>query len=117
MERIFYKSDSLDPHTDLPIFIFDTSYLPSTDLINYDAFIPTMMKYLPLEPYALVMFNCGLNKILWVWGIKFLKEFLDNEKYDNLSNLIKIYTVHDSWFVKSITQIFLPRRTSSRYRG
>lgn len=54
----------------------------------------------------MVMFNCGLNKILWVWGIKFLKQFLDDEKYDNLSKLLKIYTVHDSWFVKSITQIF-----------
>lgn len=107
MDRIFYRSDSLDPSTGLPIFIFDTSYLPSTDLIDYDAFIPTMMQYIPNEPYVLVMFNCGLNKISWVWGIKFLKQFLDSEQYaDNLSKLLKMYTVHDSWFVKSITQIF-----------
>ncbi|CAK7905202.1 protein Ecm25p [[Candida] anglica] len=115
MERIFFKTGILDPSTSLPIYVFDTSYLPSTDLINYDAFIPTMMKYLPAEPYTLVMFNCGLNKISWVWGIKFLKQFLDGDdtESDNLSNLIKIYTVHDSWFVKSLTQIFNTKKNLS----
>ena len=106
MERIFYRTPVVDPASRLPIFIFDTSYLPSPDLINYDLFIPTLMKYLPQEPYALVMFNCGLNKVPWVWGIKFLKQFLDDGEYDNLSRLLKIYTVHDSWFVRSVTQIF-----------
>ncbi|KAI5962419.1 ECM25 [Candida pseudojiufengensis] len=101
MERIFYNSNLRDPITNYPIYIFDTSYLPSTDLINYDEFIPTLMRYLPTKPYVLVMFSSGLNKISWVWGLKFIKNFMNN--VTNLNNLIKIFTVHESWFIKSIT--------------
>lgn len=106
MERIFYKSDIQDAYTGLPIYIFDTSYLPSPDLINYDEFIPTLMTAVPQHNYVLIMFSCGLNKISWMWGIKFLKTFLSSDsEVNNLDNLVKIITVHNSWFVKSITQI------------
>lgn len=103
MDRIFFKTETFDPITNVPIYIFDTSYLPSTDQIDYDKFIPTLMQFVPTKPYTLIMFSCGLNKISWIWGIKFLKTFL--AETNNLNNLIKIITVHDSWFVKSITQI------------
>lgn len=107
MDRIFYKSDEVDAYTGHPIYIFDTSYLPSTSQIDYDLFIPTMTKSLPNQPYILVMFSCGLNKINWVWGVKFLKAFLspDHENRDNVKNLTKVISVHESWFVKSISQI------------
>ncbi|ODV77993.1 uncharacterized protein CANTADRAFT_26959 [Suhomyces tanzawaensis NRRL Y-17324] len=104
MDRILYKSDILDPTSGFPVYIFDTSFLPSTESINYEEFIPTLMTGLPTSPYVLIMFSCGLNKISWIWGIKFLKKFLADSS--NLDNLLKIITVHDSWFVKSITQIF-----------
>lgn len=106
MERIFYKSDTTDAYTGYPIYVFDTSYLPSTDVINYDLFIPTMMRSLPHHPYVVIMFSGGLNKILWIWGIKFLKSFLaDSGEHTNVENLQKVIAVHESWFVKSITQI------------
>ncbi|KAG2735035.1 hypothetical protein G9P44_001249 [Scheffersomyces stipitis] len=103
MDRIFYRTDSVDPVSNSPIYIFDTSYLPSTDVISYDAFIPTLISLLPQERYVLVMFSCGLNKISWVWGIKFLKAFLAEN--NNVENVVKIISVHDSWFIKSITDI------------
>ncbi|KAK6455501.1 divergent CRAL/TRIO domain-containing protein [Scheffersomyces xylosifermentans] len=103
MDRIFFKTDSIDPVSNLPIYVFDTSFLPSTDVINYDAFVPTLINCLPKHPYVLIMFSCGLNKISWLWGIKFLKSFLADNI--NIDNLVKIISVHDSWFVKSITQI------------
>ncbi|KAK6463955.1 divergent CRAL/TRIO domain-containing protein [Scheffersomyces coipomensis] len=103
MERIFYKSDVTDIPTNLPVYTFDTSYLPSTEIIDYDEFIPTLMSFVPQHPYVLIMFNCGLNKISWIWGIKFLKSFLADN--NNLHNLHKLITVHDSWFIKSMTQI------------
>lgn len=107
MERIFYKSDEVDAYTGYPIYVFDTSYLPSTSQIDYDLFIPTMTKSLPNQPYVLVMFSCGLNKINWIWGVKFLKAFLspDYESRDNIKNLTRVISVHESWFVKSISQI------------
>ncbi|EGW32487.1 uncharacterized protein SPAPADRAFT_67099 [Spathaspora passalidarum NRRL Y-27907] len=104
MDRIFYKTLVRDPITNYPIYIFDTSYLPSPDIINYDEFILTLMNHVPTQPYILIMFNCGLNKISWVWGIKFLKSFVDSDNH-NLNNVIKIFAVHDSWFIKSITEI------------
>lgn len=107
MERIFYKSDEVDAYTGYPIYVFDTSYLPSTLEIDYDLFIPTLTQSLPDLPYVLVMFSCGLNKINWIWGVKFLKAFLspDQESRDNVKNLTKVISVHESWFVKSISQI------------
>lgn len=107
MERIFYQSDVVDAYTGHPIFVFDTSYLPPTSQIDYDLFIPTMMKSLPDRPYVLIMFSCGLNKINWLWGVKFLKAFLspDLQNRDNVGNLTKVISVHESWFVKSISQI------------
>ena len=74
MDRIFYKSDLRDPTTNYPIYIFDTSYLPSPDIINYNEFLITLMSYLPIKPYVLIMFSCGLNKISWIWGIKFIQK-------------------------------------------
>lgn len=104
MDRILYCSDVRDPISGGPVYIFDTSYLPPTDSINYDMFIQVLVSHLPLEPYVLVMFSCGLNKISWVWGLKFLKLFLgDND--NNIRKLTKVVTVHDSWFVRSVTQI------------
>ncbi|CUM46133.1 uncharacterized protein AC631_01437 [Debaryomyces fabryi] len=114
MERIFYKTSICDPSTQLPVYIFDTSYLPSTDVISYDEFIPTLMKHLPKENYVLIMFSCGLNKISWIWGIKFLKSFLTDNNENHLDRLVKIISVHDSWFVKSITQIFKNYNTTRK---
>lgn len=104
MDRIFYKSDVVDAYSGHPIYIFDTSYLPSTEVIDYELFIPTLMKSLPDHPYVLLMFSCGLNKISWIWGIKFLKAFLSPDS-EHVENLHKVIAVHESWFVKSITQI------------
>lgn len=61
------------------------------------------MQHLPLKPYVLVMFSSGLNKISWIWGLKFIKTFMSNAI--NLNNLVKIFTVHDSWFIKSVTSV------------
>lgn len=104
MERIFYKSAAYDRNTRLPIYIFDTTFLPSPEQIDYDAFLLTLMQSLPKEKYVLVMFSCGLVKISWLWGIKFLRMFLSDDN-DHLLLLEKVISVHDSWFIKSITTI------------
>lgn len=117
MERIFFKSDIEDAYSGLPVYVFDTLYLPSTDIIDYDLFIPTLMKKLPLERYILVMFSCGLNKISWIHGVKFLRLFLSPETC-NFDNLHKIIAVHESWFVKSIslvlTNISISKKTLTK---
>lgn len=103
MERIFYQSDVVDAYSGLPIYIFDTSFLPSPETIDYDQFIPAMINILPRTPYVVIMLSCGLNQFNWVWGVKFLKSFLASDV--NVENLHKIISVHDSWFVRSITQL------------
>lgn len=119
MERIFFKTDIEDAYSGLPVYVFDTSYLPSPDVIEYELFIPTLMKKLPLERYIVVMFSCGLNKISWIDGVKFLRLFLSPETC-NFDNLHKIIAVHESWFVKSIslilTNISISKKTFSRLR-
>lgn len=103
MDRIFYKSSIVDEPKKVPVYIFDTSFLPSPEIINYDEFILTLMKLLPNEPYTLIMFGGGLNKISWIWGLKFIKKFLIDDA--NLNNLNKILMVHESWFIKTLTSI------------
>lgn len=114
MDRIFYKADVEDPVTHLPIYIFDTSFLPPTDVIDYDAFIVTLMSHLPMERYTLLMFSCGLNRISWMWGLKFLKSFLGPNDSEHLERIERIITVHDSWFIKTITQILRNYNTTRK---
>lgn len=108
MDRIFYKSAVSDAYTGYPIYIFDTSYLPVPEEVDYDLFVPALMVLLPEEPYVVVMFSGGLNKINWIWGIKFLRSFLspDSKNVRNIDNLHMMIAVHESWFVRSLSQIF-----------
>lgn len=108
MDRIFYKSELIDAYSGHPIYIFDTSYLPPPEDVDYNLFIPTLMQWLPKKPYVVILFSCGLNKINWVWGISFLKAFFsqDSAGVSNVENIHKLIAVHESWFVKSVSQIF-----------
>lgn len=108
MDRIFYKSAVSDAYTGYPIYIFDTSYLPAPEEVDYDLFVPALMVLLPEDPYVVVMFNGGLNKINWIWGIKFLRSFLapDSKDVRSIDNLHMMIAVHESWFVRSLSQIF-----------
>lgn len=108
MDRIFYKSPVSDAYTGYPIYIFDTSYLPSPEEVDYNLFLPSLMVLLPEEAYVVVVFNGGLNKINWVWGIKFLRSFLvpDSKNVRSVDKLHMVIAVHESWFVRSLSQIF-----------
>lgn len=101
MDRIFYRTEAYDHGR--PVYIFDTSFLPSPDIINYDELIITLMSLAPKENYSLIMFCSGLNRISWIWGVKFLKKFLIDET--NLHNIHRIISVHEGWFIKSLTSI------------
>lgn len=103
MERIFYLANTADPVTDLPIYLFDTSFLPTPEEINYEELIPVLLQKVPRHPFCLIVFSLGLNRILWVWGLKFLKRFLSDKQ--NMKNLQKMVTVHELWLVKLLTQI------------
>lgn len=103
MERIFYPANTADPVTNLPIYLFDTSFLPTPEEISYEELIPALLQKVPRHPFCLIIFSLGLNRILWVWGLKFLKRFLSDKQ--NLSNLQKMVTVHELWLVKLLTQI------------
>lgn len=116
MERIFYKTDVIDSYSGLPFYVFDTSYLPSPSEIDYNLFIPTLMQHLPRQPYVVILFSCGLNKINWVWGVTFIKAFLtqNNGSTRNIENIHRIIAVHESWFVKSISQLYTNFLVSKR---
>lgn len=103
MDRVFYSTHVRDIPTDYPIYIFDTSFLPQPEEIDYDELITTLLTLLPTHRYVLIMFNCGLNQINWLWGLKFLKKFLINDQ----NMLHKLISVHDSWFIKSLTLLLV----------
>ncbi|KAG7195899.1 uncharacterized protein KQ657_002284 [Scheffersomyces spartinae] len=109
MDRIFYRSPHYDDPTGYPLYIFDTSFLPPPETVNYDALVPQLMGRLPSVPYTVVMFCCGLNKISWLTGIKFIQSFVtatNSNGQHQLDLVSRIITVHDSWLVRSITEFW-----------
>lgn len=77
------------------------------------------MTQLPEKPYILVMFGNGLTNISWVWGLKFIKRFMMDDT--NLNNIVQIFSVHDSWFVKTLTTVLnnynLARQSFSLFKN
>lgn len=104
MERIFYSAGIQDEILGHPVYIFDTTYLPHHEEIDYNDLVSVLTDSLPRTPYVVVMFSGGLNRIGWIWGVKFVRSFLVDELH--VRNLSRLYTVHELWFLKSITQFF-----------
>lgn len=113
LNNIFYKSYSIDPNSGHSIYVFDSTYLPSSeelgavDKYDYDIMITELMdllvKKLPQSPFSLVVFSSGFSakKISWVYGVKMFSKLPKKLK----SYLQKTYIVHESFFVRTVYQV------------
>lgn len=112
VNNIFFESYSIDPKSGHPIYVFDSTYLPSSDEVNdkrvYDILVDKLMDRLiaklPSTPYSLVVFSSGFasKDISWVYGIKMYSKLPLSKKI----YLKKVYIVHESFFIRTIYQIF-----------
>lgn len=111
VNNIFFASSAVDPASGHPVYVFDSTYLPSFDAIDdqqvYDLLVDKLMDRvvvrLPSSPYSLVVFSSGFtsNDISWVYGIKMYSKL----PKQNRINLQKIYIVHESFFIRTVYQV------------
>ncbi|SCU99473.1 LAME_0G03312g1_1 [Lachancea meyersii CBS 8951] len=111
LDNVFFKSYTVDPNCQCPIFVFDSTYLPSTDQIEdrevYDLLInETMNKLvakLPDTPFSLVVFSSGFsqNNISWIYGVKMYSKIPKTTR----AKIRKFMIVHESLFVRTVYQV------------
>ncbi|KAH3683444.1 hypothetical protein WICPIJ_005601 [Wickerhamomyces pijperi] len=122
-EKVFFKTDTVDPYTSLPVYAFDSTYLPSSEDIASSANSETISKSfeeillktfkkviprIPTNPYVLVCFTSGfknLNTSLgsqsWITLLKCYQLLPGALK----QHLKKAYIVHESWIIRSFIQV------------
>ncbi|QLQ78801.1 hypothetical protein HG537_0B01490 [Torulaspora globosa] len=111
VNRIFFKSYSIDPISGHSIYVFDSTFLPEPDEVGnkqiYDMLIDELtdklIERIPCAPFSLVVFSSGFiqKKISWVYGVKMFSK-LPQE----LRNLLqKTFIVHESFFVRTVYQV------------
>ncbi|KAF5096123.1 hypothetical protein DV451_004396 [Geotrichum candidum] len=102
-ERVVYPTSTFDPSTRLPLVIMNSTAFPKSP----DDYTPELMakfiERLPRKPYALVFFACGApNKPSWSWISK-IYAMLDRQVKKRVD---KVYVVHESWWVRAVTEMF-----------
>lgn len=114
-EKAFFKTDTIDPFTNLPVYVFDSNYLPNFEDANLDrkTFEQLIVKAfrriitrIPKHPYVLTCFTSGFKNFnhtnnSWITCLKCYQLLPDELR----SHLKKAYIVHESWLVRSMIQV------------
>lgn len=108
--KALFKSDTVDPLTGLPVYVFDSNYLPvypsndqnEVEQLMVRAFRKIILR-LPDHDYVLVCFTSGFRSFSnhWVTLLKCYQLFPDRLK----EGMAKCYMVHESWLIRSVAQI------------
>ncbi len=119
-ERLLYRAKMQDPASGLPIYVFDTTFLPvrlieagSSD-ISIRNFAAKLWEHIPTDtPFCLVFFTTVFSKydlssqdrLRLPFNLIKIFQVLTAEKRQMLS---KVYMVHGNWLVKSFVELFRP---------
>lgn len=124
IDRCYYRTTTFDPETNLPLYVLDLTFIPSTILKQSGTapdidsqpklqnFINSIIERLSNENHALVLFTNGFyqsaqssDQSSFKLPLNIIKIFklipIDSKKY-----LRKIYIVHGNWIIKSVIDIF-----------
>ncbi|GMG56451.1 unnamed protein product [Ambrosiozyma monospora] len=115
--RLFFKTATVDPQSELPLYVFDTSFLPKQIIENNSPeenitqLTTPILSALPDENYCLILLTSGLCDFTSA-GTKDFKLPLNLIKFFKLippekkSSLVKLYVVHGNWIVKYVSEVF-----------
>ncbi|SCV03296.1 LANO_0G03290g1_1 [Lachancea nothofagi CBS 11611] len=108
LDNLFFKSFTADSDRGCPIYVFDSTYLPSADEVEsrevYDLLIDEMMNKLvaklPDSAFSLVVFSSGFsqNNVSWIYGVKVYSKIPKTTR----AKLQNLYIVHESFFVRAV---------------
>lgn len=113
MSKIVYTSKTFDPSTRLPLVVIDSTALPPNNQVN-EQLIASVLERLPKSnDFALLFFACGApNKPSWSWVAKTYAMLERSIK----KRVKKIYVVHESWWVRAVTEM-LRGIVSSKFKS
>ncbi|ODV58607.1 CRAL-TRIO domain-containing protein ASCRUDRAFT_50828, partial [Ascoidea rubescens DSM 1968] len=115
LDKIFFKTQTYDPSTNLPIYILDSTALPNPESCDFLNLIEILISRIPNHNYSLIFFTCGLSaspnlynnefdekfKFSWVWGVKTFS-LLPQQKRKFLR---KLYVVHECWWIRALIEV------------
>lgn len=61
LNKIFFKTETYDPSTNYPVYIFDSTALPNPNNCNFQSVIDSLVQRIPDTRYVLVFFTAGLS--------------------------------------------------------
>ncbi|TID30791.1 hypothetical protein CANINC_000707 [Pichia inconspicua] len=120
--RCYYRSATLDPQSQLPLYVLDLTHVPPAVLSSsasqpndtaLQSFTDTLISLAPDQNHALVVFTNGLHREglddstagttdRSLTLIRFLKLIPAASR----ENLQKMYIVHGTWILKSVVDVF-----------
>lgn len=102
-DRVVYTTSSYDPTTRLPLVVMNSINFQTADDENSVEVMSQFLEQLPKTPYALIFFACGApNKPSWAWITKIYNMLSRDMK----KRVGRVYVVHESWWVRAITEMF-----------
>lgn len=114
-DSVVHYAQTFDPATRLPVVVIDSTGLPplQTKSDFYTSLVPEVVKRLPKTNYVLLFFACGApNKPSWSWVAKTYSML----ERDAKKRVRKLIVVHESWWVRAITEM-LRGVVSSKFRS
>lgn len=117
-DRLLYKTQVVDGDSGLPVYVFDTSFVPSSILKNecdesqMAKFTSDLWRNLPDQSdYCLAFFTTAFSRYDTSKGLQiklpmnFVK-FFQSIPPAKRDHALKLYVVHGNWFTKSFIELF-----------
>lgn len=102
-EQVVYRSSTFDPDTRLPVVVINSTAFPSSSEDYTPELIARFIERLPVTSYALVFFACGAPTTpSWAW----ISRMYTMLSRDVKKRVGKVYIVHESWWVRAVTEMF-----------
>lgn len=101
-DKVVHISRTFDPATRLPIVVVDSTQFPPPQSDVYSQLVSQVLERLPRTNYVVIFFACGApNKPSWSWVAK-TYSMLDRPTKKRIK---KLYVVHESWWVRAVTEM------------
>lgn len=111
-KQVVQESKTFDPATRLPLVVVDSTALPEHQSEEYQNIVDKVIDRLPKHDYVMLFFACGApSKPSWSWVARTYSML----ERDTKKRLRKVYIVHESWWVRAVTEM-LRGVVSSKFR-